>query len=93
MLTHGSYHYAWCWKGVVTRVRAPGHEVTRSSTLTGLGERSHLMSIEPSMETLIEEVAQMIRYEDLCDLILVGHNFAGSVVSAFADRMPGKISR
>jgi pimeloyl-ACP methyl ester carboxylesterase len=68
-----------------------GHEVY-TPTLTGLGERSHLMDFRPSLETFIEDVAQVIRYEDLSDVILVGHSFAGSVVSALADRMPDKLS-
>lgn len=91
VLVHGAYHGGWCWKPVITRLRALGHQVY-APTLTGLGERSHLMAIRPTLETFIEDVAQMIRYEDLADVVLVGHSFAGSVVSALADRMPDKLS-
>jgi pimeloyl-ACP methyl ester carboxylesterase len=91
VLVHGAYHGGWCWKPVAARLRAMGHEVY-APTLTGLGERSHLMAIRPTLETFIEDVAQVIRYEDLSDVILVGHSFAGSVVSALADRMPDKLS-
>jgi pimeloyl-ACP methyl ester carboxylesterase len=91
VLVHGAYHGAWCWKGVARRLRALGHEVY-TPTLTGLGERSHLMAIRPTMQTFIEDVAQVIHYEDLTNVILVGHSFAGSVVSALADRMPEKLA-
>lgn len=63
----------------------------RSFGLTGFGERAHLLSIRPTLETFIEDIAQTLRYEDLHDVILVGHGFAGSVVSALADRMPERL--
>jgi pimeloyl-ACP methyl ester carboxylesterase len=91
VLVHGAYHGAWCWKGVAARLRALGHEVY-TPTLTGLGERSHLIGFRPTLETFIEDVAQVIRYEDLADVVLVGHSFTGSVVSALADRMPEKLA-
>ncbi len=91
VLVHGAYHGAWCWKPVATRLRAMGHEVY-TPTLTGLGERSHLMGIRPTLQTFIEDVAQVVRYEDLSNVILVGHSFAGSVVTALADRMPERLS-
>jgi pimeloyl-ACP methyl ester carboxylesterase len=91
VLVHGAYHGGWCWKPVAARLREMGHDVL-TPTLTGLGERSHLMAIRPTLETFIEDVAQVIRYEDLSDVFLVGHSFAGSVVSALADRMPDKLS-
>jgi pimeloyl-ACP methyl ester carboxylesterase len=90
VLVHGAYHGAWCWKPVAARLRAMGHEVV-TPTLTGLGERSHLIGMHPTLQTFIDDVAQVIHYEDLSDVILVGHSFAGSVVSALADRLPGKL--
>lgn len=91
VLVHGAYHGAWCWKDVAQRLRALEHEVY-TPTLTGLGERSHLLAIRPTLETFIEDVAQVIRYEDLTDVILVGHSFAGAVVSALADRIPDRLA-
>ena len=91
VLVHGAYHGAWCWKPVAALLRGMGHLVY-TPTLTGLGERSHLMAIRPTLETFIEDVAQVIRYEDLDEVVLVGHSFSGSVVSALADRMPEKLS-
>jgi pimeloyl-ACP methyl ester carboxylesterase len=90
VLVHGGFFGGWCWQKVAAGLRAFGHAVY-TPTLTGLGERSHLLAAEPTVETFIEDVAQVIRYEDLNDVILVGHSFAGSVVSALADRMPETI--
>ncbi|QDL38589.1 alpha/beta fold hydrolase [Rhodoferax sediminis] len=90
VLIHGAYHGAWCWKDVASGLRALGHIVV-TPTWTGLGERSHLLKFEPTLQTFIDDVAQVIRYEDLQDVVLVGHSFAGSVVSALADRMPERL--
>ncbi|HSW16677.1 MAG TPA: alpha/beta fold hydrolase [Ramlibacter sp.] len=90
VLVHGAYHGGWCWKDVAARLRALGHTVY-TPTWTGLGERSHLLAFRPTLETFIEDVAQVLRYEDLREVVLVGHSFAGSVVSALADRMPERL--
>jgi pimeloyl-ACP methyl ester carboxylesterase len=86
VLVHGGFFGGWCWKKVAASLRALGHSVY-TPTLTGLGERSHLLAARPTLETFIEDVAQVLRYEDLDGVILVGHSFSGSVVSAVADRM------
>ncbi len=91
VLVHGAYHGAWCWKFVADKLRRLGHQVY-TPTLTGLGERSHLISFRPGLHTFIEDVAQVIRFEDLTNVILVGHSFAGSVVSGLADCMPENLS-
>lgn len=90
VLVHGAFFGGWCWKKVAAGLRALGHSVS-TPTLTGLGERSHLLSIRPTLEIFIEDVAQVLRYEDLDDVILVGHSFSGSVVSALADRMAERL--
>lgn len=90
MLVHGGYHGAWCWRLVADRLRSAGHAVY-TPTLTGLGERSHLIGCNPSMETFIEDVAQVLRFEELEDVILVGHSFAGPIISGVADRMPQRL--
>jgi pimeloyl-ACP methyl ester carboxylesterase len=86
VLVHGAFFGGWCWKRVAASLRALGHSVY-TPTLTGLGERSHLLAATPTLETFIEDVAQVLRYEDLEAVILVGHSFSGSLVSALADRM------
>ncbi|MFJ1259419.1 alpha/beta fold hydrolase [Cupriavidus sp. CuC1] len=86
VLVHGGYHGGWCWKEVAAGLRSRGHTVY-TPTLTGLGERSHLMSFKPTLGTFIEDIVQVIRFEELDDVILVGHSFAGSIVSGVADRV------
>jgi pimeloyl-ACP methyl ester carboxylesterase len=90
VLVHGAFLGGWCWKYVAGGLGALGHMVY-TPTLTGLGERSHLLTAGPTLDTFIEDVAQVLGFEDLEDVILVGHSFSGSVVSALADRMPGKL--
>ena len=90
VLVHGAFHGAWCWKEVATRLRTMGH-VVYTPTLTGLGERSHLLACRPTLETFIEDVAQVFRYEELTDVVLVGHSFSGPVITAIADRMPERL--
>jgi len=90
MLIHGAYHGAWCWRNVTPTFRKLGHTVY-TPTLTGLGERAHLLTSQTSLETFIEDIAQVFKYEDLNDVILVGHSFAGSVLSAIADRLPDRL--
>jgi pimeloyl-ACP methyl ester carboxylesterase len=90
VLVHGAFHGGWCWRDVAARLRALGHAVY-TPTQTGLGERAHLIHSDPSLETFIEDIANVFRYEDIGDAILVGHSFAGSVISAVADRMPERL--
>jgi pimeloyl-ACP methyl ester carboxylesterase len=90
VLVHGAFFGGWYWKNVAASLRELGHLV-HTPTLTGLGERSHLLAARPTLETFIEDVAQVVRYEDLRDVILVGHSYAGSIVSALADRIPNAL--
>jgi pimeloyl-ACP methyl ester carboxylesterase len=90
VLVHGGFFGGWCWKKVTPSLRSLGYSVY-TPTLTGLGERSHLLAARPTLETFIEDVAQVLRYEELDDVILVGHSFSGSVVSALADRMAERL--
>jgi pimeloyl-ACP methyl ester carboxylesterase len=92
VLVHGAYHGAWCWKAVATSLRAAGH-IVYTPTQTGLGERSHLIGFRPTLDTFIEDVTRVIEMEELQDVILVGHSFAGSTVSGVADRMPNRLRR
>lgn len=90
VLVHGAYHGGWCWKPVAARLRALGH-VVYTPTLTGLGERSNLMRCDPSLDTFIEDVMQVIQSEDLENVVLVGHSFGGAVVSGVSDRIPERL--
>src|SRR5438128_12397775 len=90
VLVHGAWHGAWCWRRVAPLLAAQGHRV-HAVTLTGVGERAHLMSPAIDLETHIADVAGLIEAEELQDVVLVVHSYAGMIGTAIADRMPGKI--
>jgi pimeloyl-ACP methyl ester carboxylesterase len=90
VLVHGGQHGGWCWRYVAQRLRAAGAEVF-TPTLTGVGERAHLLSKEVSLETLIEDIVNVLECEELADVVLVGHSFGGLPVSGTADRAAERI--
>ena len=90
VLVHGAWHGSWCWKRVRAALQAQGHEVF-TPTLTGVSDRSHLLSREINLETHIQDVVNLIRWEELTDIVLCGHSYGGCVVSGVADRMPERI--
>jgi pimeloyl-ACP methyl ester carboxylesterase len=92
VLVHGAWHGSWCWKRVRTALQRQGHEVF-TPTLTGVGERAHLLTPQVDLETHINDVLNLIRWEQLDDIVLCGHSYAGCVVSGVADRIPERISR
>jgi pimeloyl-ACP methyl ester carboxylesterase len=92
VLVHGAWHGGWCWSKVKHALEAASATV-HTPTLTGLGERMHLASREICLETHIEDVVRLIDYELLTDVILVGHSYAGVVVTAVADRVSQRLSR
>ncbi len=90
VLVHGSWHGSWCWKRVRKALQAAGHDV-HTPTLTGFGERSHLNSPDVNLSTHIADVENLIRWEELTDVILCGHSYGGAVVTGAADRVPDRI--
>lgn len=90
VLLHGAWHGAWCWKKVAPALRQAGHDVF-TPTQTGLGERSHLLSPAVNLETFALDLINLIVWEDLKDIVLVGHSFAGNAITAAADRIPERI--
>jgi pimeloyl-ACP methyl ester carboxylesterase len=91
VLLPGFWLGAWAWHDVAKALR--GHDV-RPLSLTGLGERVHLARPDTDLETHVLDVLNFIRYEDLRDVVLVGHSYAGAVVvPSVADRVPDRISR
>jgi pimeloyl-ACP methyl ester carboxylesterase len=92
ILVHGAWHGGWCWSKVKHLLERADHSVY-TPTLTGLGERSHLASPNTSLETHVQDICQVLEYEELADVILVGHSYAGMVVMAVADRVPQRLSR
>lgn len=91
VLVHGAWRGSWLWKRVRIRLQAGGHQVF-TPTLTGLADRSHLLAQDITLETHIEDVVNLFRWEELGDVILCGHSYAGSVVSGVADRIPDRIA-
>jgi pimeloyl-ACP methyl ester carboxylesterase len=90
VLVHGAWHGSWCWTRVRDRLAAGGHRVF-TPTLTGVGERSHLLSRDVGLETHVADVANLMLWEDLRDVVLVGHSYGGVVVRHIADRAPDRI--
>ncbi len=90
VLVHGAWHGSWCWKRVRKALQAAGHDVF-TPTLTGVGERSHLNSPGVNLSTHIADVANLIRWEELSDVILCGHSYGGCVISGAADSVSDRI--
>jgi pimeloyl-ACP methyl ester carboxylesterase len=90
VLVHGAWHGSWCWKRVRSVLQAQGHEVF-TPTLTGVGERSHLLSPQVDLRTHTLDVINLIRWEGLDDVVLVGHSYGGFVASGVADALPERI--
>lgn len=92
VLVHGEFEGGWCWQRVARRLRAKGHEV-HTPTLSGSGDRAHLLSREIGLQTHVEDVCARIEMEDLRDVIVVGHAYGGAVVTGVGDRLSARIAR
>jgi pimeloyl-ACP methyl ester carboxylesterase len=91
VLVHGAWRGSWIWKRVRQLLQAQGHEVF-TPTHTGVADRSHLSSPSVNLDTHITDVANLFRWEELSDVILVGHSYGGCVISGVADRAPERIA-
>ncbi|WP_369045741.1 alpha/beta hydrolase [Sinomonas sp. P10A9] len=92
VLVHGAWHGAWCWRPLERLLVAAGARVF-TPTLTGLGDRAHLLTPAVGLDTHIADVRAVIETEDLDDVILVGHSYAGMVVTGVAAEIPDRIKR
>lgn len=90
VLVPGAWLGGWVWAKITPMLEEQGHKV-HPVTLTGTGERVHLASKDVGIETAIQDVLNVIKYNDLDDFVLVGHSFAGKVVAAVADRAHEKV--
>ena len=90
ILVHGAWHGGWAWRRVVDRLRTRGHTVF-APTLTGLAERAHLLRPGIDLSLHIADVLGVIKYEQLRDIVLVGHSYGGCVISGIAEAMPDAI--
>lgn len=85
VLVHGAFHGGWCWRETSEALRDRGHRVV-TPTLTGLGERAHLVGPHIGWDTFITDILQVLRFEELDDVVLVGHSFSGGTITGVADR-------
>lgn len=92
VLIHGAWHGGWCWDAVAPLLSARGHAVS-APTLTGLAEKSHLLAPDVSIGTFVDDVAEHLHGTDGDGIVLVGHSFAGTILSSLAERMPERLSR
>jgi pimeloyl-ACP methyl ester carboxylesterase len=90
VLVHGAWHGSWCWQRVRSALRKLGHEVF-TPTLTGVGERSHLLARDVDLHTHTLDVLNLIKWEELGDVVLCGHSYGGMVVTGVADQIPQRI--
>jgi pimeloyl-ACP methyl ester carboxylesterase len=91
VLVHGAWHGGWCWRRVADRLTAKGHYVV-APTLSGVGERSHLQPDSINLTTQIDDVVGEIKWKDLDGIVLVGHSYAGMVITGVAEKLPSRIA-
>lgn len=87
---HGAWHGGWCWKRVADRLAKAGHRVF-APTLTGLGERAHLLGPGVDLDTHIEDVIGLLEAEELNEVVLAGHSYAGIVITGVAARAKARL--
>lgn len=90
VLVHGAWHGAWCWKKMLPALWSAGHRAF-AVTLSGVGERAHVAPRSVTLDTHIADVANIIEAEEMLDAILVGHSYAGVVITGVAQRSPGRL--
>ena len=91
VLAHGAWSAAWAWKKMRPLMAASGHAFF-TPTYTGLGERSHLANPSIDLDTHIEDVMGVLEFEDLSDVVLLGHSYGGMVATGVADRARARIA-
>src|SRR6201994_4493879 len=91
LLVHGAWHSGQCWERVIPSLASAGHQVLAPS-LTGYGDKAHLLGPDVGLDTHVDDIVGLIKVEDLADVILVGHSYAGLVISAVANQVPDRIA-
>ena len=92
LLVPGAWLGGWCWRHVARDLCVDGHRVI-PATLTGLGERAHLLSPDIDLDKHISDIVALFEYRDLHDVILVGHSYGGTVITGVAERVADRIRR
>jgi pimeloyl-ACP methyl ester carboxylesterase len=91
ILVHGGHHGGWCYQKVMRLLQAKGH-IVYAPSMTGLGEREHLLHPGINLDTHITDIVSLMEVEDLTEVILVGHSYGGMVITGVADRAAGRTS-
>jgi pimeloyl-ACP methyl ester carboxylesterase len=91
VLVHGAWHGSWCWARVRQGLLDQGHRVF-TPTLTGVAEQSHALSPDIDLQRHVDDVTNLIRWEELDSVILCGHSYGGCVISGVADVVPERIA-
>lgn len=92
VLVHGGRHGGWCWKHVATALRQAGHTV-HTPTLTGLGERSHLLDQTIGLGHHVQDIVATFEFEDIHDAVLVAHSYGGMVVAGALEQIGDRVRR
>lgn len=92
VLVHGAWHGGWVWQRVAPALRAAGHEV-HTPTLTGVSDRAHLLNPSVGLGTHVQDVVALLQAYDLTEVTLVGHSYAGQVVTGVADQVPTRLAK
>jgi pimeloyl-ACP methyl ester carboxylesterase len=90
LVCHGAWSAGWAWKKMHPLMQAAGHRLV-TPTYTGLGERAHLANASIDLNSHIEDMLNVIKYEDLRDIVLIGHSYGGMVATGVADRARDKV--
>ena len=90
LVCHGAWSAGWAWKKMHPLMQAAGHRLV-TPTYTGLGERAHLANPSIDLDSHIEDMLNVIKYEDLRDIVLIGHSYGGMVATGVADRARDKV--
>jgi pimeloyl-ACP methyl ester carboxylesterase len=91
VLVHGAWHGAWCWRRVARLLIRHGHEVF-APTLTGVGERSHLLTAAVGLDTHVLDIVNEVKWQELSNIVLVGHSYGGMVISGAAEKIQKAIA-
>lgn len=92
VLVHGAWHGGWCWKKLAPLLRAAGHQVY-TPTMSGMGERASQLAPEIDLDTHIDDIVAGLEYEDLREIILVGHSYGGMVITGVAEKAPERLAQ
>jgi len=92
VIVHGAWSGAHAWRKVRPLLRAAGHDVF-TPALTGLGERAHLATREVDLDTHVQDVVGVLEYEDLREVVLLGHSYGGVVITGAADRVTARLAQ